>query len=172
MKYDTPLATDEARRVAQHEAVKGEVREKVHEEISREAEEVTPAEHVKAEALAESLKQKATREVADTETEIERGKAFARVSQVVDYLFYLVYGLIGLEIALEALGANDSAGFKRLVDTVAAPFLAPFRGLMPNPGVGRFRFMLSYVIALVVYVLLHLAANGLLRLFVQRKTEV
>ena len=58
------------------------------------------------------------------------------------------------------------------MDTLAAPFLAPFRGLMHDPGVGRFRFMLSYVIALIVYVLLHLAVNGLLRLFVQRKTEV
>ena len=172
MKNDEKLAADEARRTAQHEAVKAEVRDKVHAEIRREAEEVTPAERAKEEALAGSLKQKAVTEVAATETELERGKAFARVSQVVDYLFYVVYGIIALEILLEALGASEAAGFKQFVDAIAAPFLAPFRGLMPDPGVGRFRFMLSYAMALVVYILLHLAVNGLLRLFVHRKTEV
>jgi uncharacterized protein YggT (Ycf19 family) len=172
MKDDEKLAADEAQRIAQHEAVKGQVRDKVHAEIAREADEVTPADRAKAEALAGTLKQKAVTEVAATETELERGKAVARVSQVVDYVFYVVYGIIALEILLEALGASEGAGFKQFVDAIAAPLLAPFRGLMPDPGVGRFRFMLSYVIALVVYLLLHLAANGLLRLFVHRKTEV
>jgi hypothetical protein len=43
---------------------------------------------------------------------------------------------------------------------------------MPTPGVGSFRVMLSYIVALVVYVLLHMAVNGLFRLFVRRKTIV
>jgi hypothetical protein len=43
---------------------------------------------------------------------------------------------------------------------------------MPTPGVGHFRFLLSYVVAFGVYVLLHMAVNGLLRLFVHRKTAV
>jgi uncharacterized protein YggT (Ycf19 family) len=169
---DAKLASDEARRVSQHEAVKAEVRDKVHAEIAREANEETPADRAKAEALAGSLKQKAVTEVAATETELERGKTVARVSQVVDYVFYVVYGIIALEILLEALGASEAAGFKQFVDAIAAPVLAPFQGLMPDPGVGRFRFMLSYVVALIVYLLLHLAANGLLRMFVHHKTEV
>jgi uncharacterized protein YggT (Ycf19 family) len=172
MANDEKLAADEARRIAQHESVKGEVREKVHAEITRKADQVTPAERASAEALADSLKRKAVREVAASETELDRSKAFARASQVADYVFYLIYGIIGLEIVLEALGARESAGFKRFVDTMAAPLLAPFQGLMPDPGIGRFRFMVSYVVALVVYVLLHLAVNGLFRLFVQRKTAV
>jgi hypothetical protein len=96
----------------------------------------------------------------------------ARVSQVIDYLFYLVYGLIGLEVVLDALGARESAGFKQFVDAMAAPFLLPFRGLLLEPSIGRFRFMTSYIAAFAVYVLLHMAVNGLLRLFVQRKTAV
>jgi len=96
----------------------------------------------------------------------------ARVSQIVDYAFYLVYGIISLEIILELLGARDSAGFKQFVDTIAAPFLVPFRGLMPDPSNGPFRLMLSYVMALVAYLLLHLAVNGLLRIFVHRKVAV
>lgn len=172
MKEDEKLKADEARRLAQHEAVKGEVREKVHAEISRKADRTTSADQANAEALAESLKTKAVAEVGATEVELERGKAIARVSQVIDYLFYLVYGIIGIEIVLELIGARESAGFKKFIDALASPFLAPFRGLMPAPGVGAFRLMLSYIVALVVYLLLHLAVNGLLRLFVHKKTEV
>jgi uncharacterized protein YggT (Ycf19 family) len=172
MKDDEKLAADEARRVAQHESVKGDVREKVHADISREVGDRPPAARTGTAQLAESLRDKAVREVTASETELERAKSFARFSQVADYVFYLIYGIIGLEIALEALGARESAGFKRFIDAMAAPLLAPFQGLMPDPGVGRFRFMLSYVVALVVYMLVHMAVNGLFRLLVHRKTTV
>jgi len=172
MKDDEKLAADEARRIAQHESVKGEVREKVHAEITRKTDERSPGDQANADALAESLKRKAVREVATTEAELDRGQAAARASQIVDFLFYVVYGIIGLEIVLDAIGARQSAGFKQFIDTMATPFLAPFKGLLPNPGVGSFRLMLSYIVALAVYVLLHMAVNGLLRLFVHRKTVV
>jgi uncharacterized protein YggT (Ycf19 family) len=172
MNDEDKLAADEARKLSQHEAVKRRVTENVHEEISRESDRTTPREQDDAEAVASSLKHKAVRELAHTEGEIARTRRLARVSQVVDYVFYLVYGIISLEIALEALGAREGAGFKQFVDTLAAPLLAPFEGLMPDPGTGQYRFMVSYVIALVVYVLIHLAVKGLLRLFVQKKTTV
>ena len=172
MKDDEKLAVDEARRIAQHESVKGDVREKVHAEIARQTDERSPADQANAGALAESLKQKAVQEVTASEAELDRGQAAARGSQIVDYVFYLIYGIIGLEIVLAAIGARQSAGFKQFIDAIAFPFLAPFKGLMPTPGVGSLRFMLSYVVALVVYILLHTAVNGLLRLFVHRKTVV
>src|SRR5262245_16409460 len=103
MKPDEQLAADEARRIAQHEAVKGEVRERVHADISRETDHRTPSDRATAERLAESLKRKAVHEVAMTEAELERSQSFARVSQFVDYLFYLVYGIIGIEIVLDLL---------------------------------------------------------------------
>jgi uncharacterized protein YggT (Ycf19 family) len=170
-EHDT-LATDEARRITQHETVKGQVREHVHAEIAREADRPSPAERASAERLAESLKQRAVREVETTESELARGKLVARVSQVADYVFYLIYGIIGLEILLDALGARQSAGFKLFIDALSAPLLAPFHGLMPDPGIGRFRLMISFMVALFVYMLLHLAVNGLLRLLVHRKTAV
>jgi hypothetical protein len=43
---------------------------------------------------------------------------------------------------------------------------------MPDPAAGGFQLMLSYLVALAAYVLLHLAVNGLLRIFAQRKTAV
>lgn len=172
MKDEEKLAADEARRIAQHEAVKRDVREKVHSEISRTTDEQGPADHADAGALAESLRRKAVHEVAAAESELAHGQAAARASQVVDYLFFIVYGIIGLEIALDAIGARRTAGFKEFIDAIASPLLAPFKGLLPTPGVGPFRFMLSYIVALVVYVLLHMAVNGLFRLIVHRKTAV
>lgn len=172
MREQDTLAADEARRMTQHETVKGQVREHVHAEITREADRDSSRERASAERLAESMKQRAVREVETTEFELERGKLIARVSQVADYLFYLIYGVIGLEIMLDALGARPSAGFKRFIDALSAPILAPFHGLMPDPGIGRFRLMISFVVALCVYALLHMAVNGLLRLFVHRKTAV
>jgi len=170
MQMRDKLGEDEARRIAQYESVKDDVRGQVHREIARDAN--SDIERGEADSLAHDMKRKAVREVAASEAELERGSAFARASQITDYVFYLIYGVIGLEIALDAVGANPSAGFKRFVDALAAPVLAPFRGLMPTPGVGRFRFMLSFVVALIVYMLLHMAVNGLYRLFVQRKTVV
>ena len=172
MTRDDRLATEEARRQAQHEAIKKEVGERVQDDVARESHQPEPRDRARAEALAESFRQKAVREVETTEVEIERGAAAARVSQVVDYVFYLVYGFIGLAIVLEALGARESAGFKQFVNAVTAPLLAPFKGLLADPAVGSFQFMLSYVVALVVYVLLHAAINGALRLLAHRKVGV
>jgi uncharacterized protein YggT (Ycf19 family) len=172
VKEDRHLAAHEERRLAEHESVTAGVRENVHAEIARDAARVTADEGGDAEALASSLRHKAVTQVATTEAELERSRRFARVSQIADYLFYLVYGLIGLEVALDALGARDSAPFKKFIDAVAAPFLAPFQALLPTPAIGRVRFMISYIVAIVVYMLLHAALNGLFRLFVQKKVVV
>ncbi len=62
--------------------------------------------------------------------------------------------------------------FKRFLDTVTWPVLGPFRGLMPDPKMGSMQFMLSFIVALVAYVLLHWAVTGFLRLFAQRKSSI
>ena len=169
---DTNLAADESRRIGQHEAVKGAIHSDVNAEIAVAADEPTPNQAAQAEVLGRNFRQKAMDEVVETEVEVERAKGAARISQFVDYAFYVVYGIISLEIILELLGARESAGFKQLIDVLAAPFLAPFEGLMPDPSSGPFRLMQSYIMALVVYLLVHLAVNGLLRMIAHRKVAV
>src|SRR5690349_6475128 len=110
MIEDDKLAFDEARRIEQHEAVKGAVNSEVNAEIARAADDVTPHQQAQAQVLGREFKQKAIDEVAETEVELDRAKGVARVSQVIDYIFYVIYGIIGLEIILELLGARDSAG--------------------------------------------------------------
>jgi uncharacterized protein YggT (Ycf19 family) len=167
-----PAGDDEARRIAQHETVKGKLQEDVHARIAQESATSSPAEQAEVKSVAADLKHKATAEVAETEGELSRARRMIRVSQVGEYAFFVIYGLIGLEIVLELFGARQASGFKRGLDAVTWPLLAPFRGLMPDPAVGSMQLMLSYVAAFVVYVLLHLAFNGLLRLFTQRKSSV
>ena len=172
MLEDEKLAIDESQRTARHQAVKGEVRREMQEEISRQAQQSDEQHHAEAAVISERLKEKAVSELVDTEAEIERGRSAARVSQVVDYIFYVIYSLIGLEILLELLGARENNGFKNFIDTLTAPLLLPFNRLMPDLGSGRFQFKVSYLVALVVYLLLHLAINGLLRMLAQRKTTI
>ena len=172
MLEDEKLAIDESRRVASHEAMKGAVRSEVHGRIAQRAERLDAAERAETDAVADEFRQKAVAEVVETETEIERARGVARVSQVVDYVFYLIYSFIGLMILLDLMGANRGAGFYRFVHAITSPLLAPFRGLVDDPSAAQVRFRLSYIVALIAYLLLHLAINGLLRMLAHRRTSV
>ncbi|HEX5070275.1 MAG TPA: hypothetical protein VFV78_08660 [Vicinamibacterales bacterium] len=165
------LVRDEEQRIREHESVKDDVRRQVHADIARDAH-GTPADRAAEADAADHLKERAITEVRDTEHELARGRSVARGSQFIDYAFYLVYGIIAVAIVLSAIGASQSAGFTRFIEALASPFVAPFRGILHDESVGRYRFMLSYVVALGVYLLLHLAINGLLRIFTERKTAV
>ncbi len=166
------LADDEARRITQHEQIKGALGADVHQRIAHEAATSSPAEQTEVQSVAAGLKHRATAEVAETEAELGRARRVTRVSQVVDYVFFVIYGLIGLEIALDLFGARQASVFKRFLDAVTLPVLGPFRGLMRDPAVGSMQLMLSFVVALVTYVLLHWALNGFMRLFAQRKSSI
>lgn len=170
MLEDDTLAADESERAARHQAIKGEVRREAQEEISRHAK--ANEQSSETAAIGEHFREKAIGEVVHTEAEIDRGRAAARVSQVVDYVFYVIYALIGLEILLELLGARETNGFKNFIDAVTTPLLLPFNRLMPDLANGRFQLKVSYLIALLVYVMLHLAVNGLLRMMAHRKTSI
>jgi uncharacterized protein YggT (Ycf19 family) len=166
------LSVDESNRVAQYEAVKEKVQQDVNAEVANHADRLDENERARAEAVGGQLKRKALNELVNKEAELERSRGIARVSQVIDYLFSLIYGLISLQIALDLLGARRGNGFRNFVETVCEPLLAPFTSLMPSVGGGRFQLKLSYFFALIVYLLLHLAINGLLRLLAHRKTAI
>lgn len=156
---------DESEKIEKHEEIKNELRNEVHQEIRQTAREKSPAERAEIKQTADALKAKAVNEVAQTESQIEKAKKITTGQHIVDYVFYLIYGLIGMEIVLDLLGARQAAGFKQFIDTITTPILAPFRGLLVDPGVGPFRLMLSYIFALFFYLFLHFAIKRFLRLF-------
>lgn len=169
---DQKLAVDEARRTAGHETVKAEINQEVNEEVVRNAGNLTAGEAGRVAAVGAAFRQDAVDEVIRTEHEVKRARGAARISQVVDYCFYVIYGLIGLRIVLDLMGARSASGFKQFVETVSAPFLSPFNRLMVDPAAGRFQLRLSFIFALIVYLLIHLAINGFLRMMAHRKTAV
>lgn len=170
---DDKLEREEAQRAANYEAIKSDVKAEVGGEIAAEARVADVSEAGQIENLAGGMRQKAVREVAETEREVERGRIVARISQVIDYLFFIVYGLLIIRLLLALFAARESAGFVQFIRSVTDPFYAPFRGIVASPSTPEgFTLAFPIVIALVVYLLLHLAINGLLRMFVHRKTEV
>ncbi|MDB5978288.1 MAG: hypothetical protein JWR07_5048, partial [Nevskia sp.] len=97
----------------------------------------------------------------------------ARVRQFVDYVFYLVYGLLALRFLLALVGARQGAGFVRLINGVTTPLFAPFKGILPTPALEEgFVFSSSVLLAIVVYVLIHASIKGLLRIVGRRSTEL
>ncbi len=169
---DNKLAADEAQRSADYEAVKSNVAGNVQAEVVAEARR-SPVAADQVDDLAAHMRNKATGEVISTEREIERGRFMARVSQVVDYIFFIIYGLLTIRLLLELFAARDSAPFFQFIKNVTGIFYAPFRGLVPSPTTPEgFTLALPIIVAIVVYILLHLAINGLLRMFAHRKTEI
>ena len=171
---DEKLALEESRRAQQHVSVKSEIEGNVQAEIAESANRAAPAaESRKIEEVATQFRSKAVDEVVDTEREVGRARGLARVSQVIDYIFFVIYGLFGLRFLLGLLAARSSAGFVQFVVAVTDPFYAPFRGIVGSPTAeGGHILMMPIVVAFIAYVLLHLAINGLLRLVAHRKTQI
>jgi hypothetical protein len=170
---DDKLAADEARRSVQHESVKANVEGEVQAEIADQAQAPATGESQKIREVAGEFRSKAVNEVIDTEREVERGRGAARVSQIVDYIFYVIYALLGMRFLLALMAARSTAGFVQFIVTVTNPFYAPFRGIVASPSTDQgHTLLLPIVIAIIAYVLLHLAINGLLRMLAHRKTQI
>jgi uncharacterized membrane protein len=171
---DDKIAVDEARRSVQHETVKAQVEGEVEAEIADRASAAPPpGEAQKIDEVAGHFRSKAVNEVVNTEREVERGRGAARVSQIVDYIFYVIYALLGLRFLLALMAARSTAGFVQFIVTVTNPFYAPFRGIVASPRTDQgHTLLLPIVVAIIAYVLLHLAINGILRMMAHRKTAI
>ena len=170
---DDKLAIEEARRAGQHGSVKSQVEGEVQAEIAEHASRTPPPENERIGELAGEFRAKAVDEVVETEREVQRARGVARVSQIVDYIFYVIYALLGLRFLLALLAARSNAGFVRFIVAVTDPFYQPFRGIVASPSTDSgHTLMLPLVIAFIVYLLLHLGINGLLRIIAHRKTAI
>lgn len=163
---------DEERRLASHQEVKASVDGDVNARIKQESARVEPGESSEIAGVAQELKHKSVHEAVETERELGRGRTAARSSQIVDYGFYLIYGVIVLQFLLRLMGARAGNGFVQFIAALSWPLLAPFERILGTPSAGTVQVQLSYLFALVVYMALHLAINGMFRLFAHRKVTV
>ena len=170
---DDKLAQEEARRAGQHGAVKAQVEGEVQSEIAESAAQQPAPQAERIDQLAGKFRAKAVDEVVETEREVGRARGVARVSQIVDYIFYVIYALLGMRFLLALLAARSGTGFVRFIVAVTDPFYRPFRGILASPSTeSGHTLMLPLVIAIIVYILLHLGINGLLRIVAHRKTAI
>ncbi len=168
---DSKLPDDQARRGLQHDAVKQQVEGDVNAEIASQA---APAgEARKIEEVAGTFRKHAVNEIVDTEKEVRRSRGVTRFSQIVDYLFWLIYGLLTVRFVLALIAAKSSAGFVRFIVAISDPFYFPFRGIVDSPTTDQgHTLLLPVVVAFGAYVVLHLVIRGLFRLIATRTTEI
>jgi uncharacterized protein YggT (Ycf19 family) len=97
----------------------------------------------------------------------------ARISQVIDYVFFIIYALLAIRLILALLAARRSAGFVQFIFWATDLLYSPFRGIVASPTTETGNTLaLPIVIAIIVYAILHAVINGLLRLLAHRKTEI
>jgi len=170
---DDQVAVDEARRAAQHTAMKSQVEREVSADIAAQAEHAPPSESRKLGVVAGAVRDRAINAVVGTDRAVRRARVLARVSQVVDYLFYVVYSLLAIRLVLALMAARSSVGFVKLIKAVTDPFYGLFRGIVASPTAeGGYTLALPIVVAIVVYAVLHMGIKGLLRLIAHRRTEI
>ena len=167
---DDKLIMDEAQRAANYEAIKSGVKSDVAGEIAAKANRYPAAD---TDRIAEEMNSRAVEEVAETQAEVDRGRFAARVSQVVDYIFFVIYGLLSIRLLLELFAAREGVAFFRFIAALTDPIYWPFKGLVPSLSTpDGFSLELPIVVALFVYALLHMAINGLLRMSAHRKVTI
>jgi YGGT family len=171
---DRNLEADEERRLRQHETVKAELERDVTDRIvDRAGTRSTVDDDVRLNRAADQLQSRAVDEAVNTDAHIGRARGAARISQVVDYLFFVIYALLGLRALLALMAANSASGFVRFIRSVSDPFYVPFKGIVSSPTAeGGYTLALPILVALVAYVVLHVAINRALRMVAHRKTTV
>lgn len=173
MAVDNKLLQEEIQRGAQYENLKTGVKADVNAEVADRAAVKNEVDGGRIENLAEGFREKAVDEIVETDREVERARGLARVSQFIDYGFYVVYALLTIRLVLALFAARQTNDFVQFIKAITDPFYAPFRGIMPSISAeGGFTLALPIVFALIIYALLHLGINGLLRIFAHRKVEI
>src|SRR5690242_7767460 len=130
------VAQDEDRKLSSHEDVKASIDAGVNSRIKQESTKSDSAQTAEVASVAKEMQQRSVHETISTEHEVGRGKVAARMSQFVDYLFYLIYGLIVLEFMLKIMGARPGNGFVQFVAAISHPILGPFERIVGTPSAG------------------------------------
>ena len=167
------VATADAREAARLEAIKAEVGRDVRAEIGGQAAVSSTADRARVSEVASDMRRSAIDETVHAERKIEHARTAARGSQFLDYAFYVLYTLLGVRLVLALIAANSSNGFVKFISTITNPFYAPFRGIVESPSTeGGNTLVFPIIIAMVVYAIVHVAINGLLRMVGNRKTSI
>lgn len=167
------VTTAEAREASRLAAMKAKVGSHVNAEIGSQASVSDAAGNARLDSVAAGMRERAIDDTVDRDRTVSHARTVARGSQFLDYAFFLLYTLLGIRLVLALIAAQSGNGFVKFISAITDPFYAPFRGIVASPtSEGGSTLVLPIVVALVVYAIVHLAINGLLRMVGTRKTSV
>lgn len=164
--------SEEDRLVNQHESTKATVERDLSAKVSQRADQVEPKDEAVIDSMAEQVKSKAVAEVQGAARTSARRQGIARTIQIIDFVFYAVYVLLGVRLVLGMIAANSQSGFVKLIDTLTEPFYAFFKGIVQSPSSGGYTIVFPILIAIGAYVLLHWGVRSLARLIAYRQSEI
>jgi hypothetical protein len=153
--------------------MKAKVGRDVNAEIGREAAVADVAGQARVDAVAAGLRERAIDDTVSRDRSQGHARTAARGSQFLDYAFYVLYTLLGMRLVLSLIAADPGNGFVKFIGAVTNPFYSPFKGIVGSVTTeGGNSLVFPLVITIVVYALLHVALNGLLRMVGSRKTAI
>jgi uncharacterized protein YggT (Ycf19 family) len=84
--------------------------------------------------------------------------------RLVWFVAWVVGVLCALRFLLRLLGASTASPFVSLEYALSDPLVAPFRGIFPESGAGRYVWEPSALVAIVVYALIAVGLAALIRI--------
>lgn len=165
------LASDRARAETEHARLDAVARAEVEDAVSDRVRVPADGEGERVDRVAETMRRRTVADVGAEERRLRVERVLARVSQVFDFAFCAVYALLGLRFLLVLLAAHQ-APLVRLLLMITQPLYAPFRGVMSDWTLGDVRIVPSLVVAIVVYMMLHIAVHQLLHLIARPRATI
>ncbi len=97
------------------------------------------------------------------------------VYQAVDFINFLTYlleGILFLRLMFVMVGANPRAGFVQFIRGLSEPFIAPFRGILGTIVANGLTLDPSIVLAMLAYLILTKIVIDLIRIVSERRLRV
>ena len=90
---------------------------------------------------------------------------------IIYYIAGLIEVILAFRFVLHLLAANPDAGFIIFIDTVSAPFMAPFNMIFPTSVVGSSTFEWPVLLAMAIYLVIAFGVVQLINVFIARAPQ-
>jgi hypothetical protein len=90
---------------------------------------------------------------------------------IIYYVVGVVEVILAFRFVLHLLAANPASGFVMFIDSVSAPFIAPFNMIFPTSVVGSSAFEWPVLLAMVIYLIVAFGIVQLINVFVARAPQ-
>ncbi len=90
---------------------------------------------------------------------------------IVYYIAGVIEVLLVLRFLFRLFAANPNSGFVVFVDSVSAPFMAPFNMIFPTSAVGKGGFEWPILLAMAIYLIIAFGIVQLINVIVARAPQ-